>query len=148
MKTVSIFFTSLIILSTSCKKKESIVSIEITDSLNWGKPNVDTSDYRDILEGNYAGIFVYKHLNDTSFLFEYDTSVVTLTITKAVTDSFIDLTFNPQLIENCSFRYQNNQFWSTISYRPPSLILRNDSLLYYRMPMMGPFFLYCYTKKI
>jgi hypothetical protein len=147
MKTIVFFLLTLLCIVSSCKK-DSMVTYEITRDLPWSNPDSSSADYRDTIVGDYVGVYIYKHWVDSNLTWAYDSSATTLTISKSANDSLIELTGNPQHIQESIFKYENNLFISQTTYHAPNLWLENDSLFYTWKPALGPFWLLLFAKKV
>lgn len=113
------------------------------------KDTAEITDYRDIVTGDFNGIRVNTYWIDTVVGMGYDTSSIILTLTKSELDSIIELSFNPEYsTENFFFEFKDEEFTSTTNYHPPTLKLTNDSLYFWHMPGLGPYWTRCFTKKI
>jgi hypothetical protein len=147
MKITALYLLLFFCIVSSCKK-DTVVNYEITSEIPWANPDSSGTDYRDAVVGDYAGIFIFKRWLDDSLTWAYDTSSTILTISKSDNDSLIELTGNPQIIQESTFKYENNYFISQATYHAPELWLKNDSLFFYWKPVLGPFFYLAFTKKV
>ena len=90
-------------------------------------------DERDSVIGSYSGISIFFNRDSPP----PDTNLIAVKLKKSETDSLIILCCN----NDCSeppFKYHNYSFVSTGSYHPPTLKYLHDSLIYHRVPSMGP----------
>jgi hypothetical protein len=123
----------LLTFQNSCKKEEPI-------------------DYRDIVTGTYTGISIESILVVDS-IFNHDTANIVILLSKAYTDSLINLTFNPPNKVAYTFKYSSGSFYlpSTIDtytgIHYPWIWIVKDSLYFHHQPGLGPYFFDCYTKK-
>ncbi len=103
-------------------------------------------DYREAVIGEYVGIRINTQWTGSAF--SYDTTQISMFLTKSASDSIIDLAFNP-VISNLaySFLYSGGTFTCTNSFHAPSMTLSHDTLFFHVQPGLGPYWDDCITKK-
>jgi hypothetical protein len=126
MKSYFILLSALFLLG--CKKDPAIITKEVPVPT----PAAPVIDERDSVTGNYAGIKIDAAFSFTTFGWTYDTTNITMKLTKSSTDSIVDVAFSNQLY---AYKYHNNMFTGMIP-DPPSLTKSNDSLYFRHEP--GP----------
>lgn len=124
MKLGLFIFLSLSLVIISCKKD------------NVQNP---TSDYRDGILGDYTGIRIYTHWQDTIVGFQSDTTLITLRISKGNTDSTIQILSSPDYVQTwAEFNYSNELIICTDNYHPPLVTKEQDSLKVHWQPSLAP----------
>jgi hypothetical protein len=124
-KRFSLFLALLIAVFLGCKK----------DSISNQETQIqDTTDYRDKITGTYKGKEIYKQYDFQKDSFIYDTTDLTLIISKIDQDSVINLKSLPEKY-NYDFKYRaDGSFFPNKYYAYPPYIALNDTVLslYYK----------------
>lgn len=106
------------------------------------------TDYRDSITGNYNGIRIETAATGTASIFTHDTTSVILTLSKSITDSLIDISFNPAIgVQPYTFKYRNHTYTQVVTYHAASLRKSSDSFYFHHQPALGPYWNDCNVKK-
>ena len=131
MKTNVVILITFLLFCSACHKEE-----------------VDLLDPSLSVIGEYSGIKVYSHLDETNTML-HDTTNIVVTVTQGDEDSTIIIYSDPVYYEanNTLFKYVNGEWYSTITNHPPNLHFSNDSLFYGHCPGLAPNCTNMYTVK-